>query len=172
MALSDKHLGGYGYYGYTYRPETDEYEVNEKEATVIKLISILLALGYPLVTVAETMNTLGVRVPSGKSENEMITTTWIRRKFGLYKRKKYSKKDWIYDSYTEDVVPYKDYFEKYNGDNGFPQILGNELYAYVKAILSDLKFRRRYEREYKIGIYSEENEKLLIKDIKNQVSLK
>ena len=118
------------------------------------------------------MNTLGVRVPSGKSENEMITTTWIRRKFGLYKRKKYSKKDWIYDSYTEDVVPYKDYFEKYNGDNGFPQILGDELYAYVKAILSDLKFRRRYEREYKIGIYSEENEKLLIKDIKNQVSLK
>lgn len=172
MILSDKHLGGHGYYGYKYNPEIDEYEVVEKEAVVIKVISILLVLGYPLSTVAETLNTMGVRVPSGKSKNETITTTWIRRKFGIYKRIERPKDECVFDDYTKDTLSYKEYFEKYNGDNGFPQILGNELYAYVVAILDNMDYRRKYEKDFKIGIYSEQKDRLLIKDIKNQAPLK
>ncbi len=170
MILSDKHLGGHGYYGYKYNPETDEYEVVNEEAIVIKIISLLLILGYQLSTVADIMNTLGVRIPSGSRKGELINTTWIRRKFGIYKRRVYYK-GYEYDGYYEGEIEYKDCFEKYNGANGFPLLLGDKVYAYVADLLSDKAYRKKYDETKKIGLYDSNGKELIIEDIKEQLSL-
>lgn len=166
MILSNKHLGGYGYYGYKYNSETDEYDIVREEAAVIKVISLLLVLGYPFSTVVRIMNDLGVRLPSGDNKGKPITTTWIKRKFGIYKRPT-SADGLRYDEYSEDS---RTYFEKYNGANGFPQIVGDDVYDYVAEMLKDRKYRKEYIETKSIDLYNSKNEKIIIKDIKKQIS--
>lgn len=165
MILSNKYLGGHGYYGYKYNSETDEYDVVKEEATVIKIISLLLVLGYPFSTVVRIMNDLGVRIPSGYNKGKPITTTWIKRKFGIYKRPT-STDGLRYDEYSEDS---RTYFEKYNGANGFPQIVGDKVYDYVAEMLKDRKYRKEYNGTKSIGLCDSKNKKVIIKNIKKQI---
>lgn len=161
--MKKPHPGGHGYYGYRYNSETHDYEIYPEEAIVIQLIALMMSTGYKLTDIVAALNLLGIKRSSDNSKP--IDSKWIRRQFGLYRR---------YDKDDPSIVlsPY----EKYNGSNGFPPILGVEVYRVVARLLNDDAFRRRLNAKEKCVyakniIDGEVKFKPIVKDVNHNIPI-
>ena len=120
--MNEPHRGGHGYYGYRFNDKTKKYEIYPEEAIVIQLIALMMAAGYSLIDIAATLNLLQVK--RSDKNNKPIDGKWIRRQFGFYTR--YNKDN------PKQVEPH---YEKYNGQNGFPRVLGENVYCIISDYL-------------------------------------
>ena len=163
--MNEPHRGGHGYYGYRFNDKTKKYEIYPEEAIVIQLIALMMAAGYSLIDIAATLNLLQVK--RSDKNNKPIDGKWIRRQFGFYTR--YNKDN------PKQVEPH---YEKYNGKNSFPCVLGQKVYCIISDYFQDLNDGKNYSKRQisfaKQLTFEEdrmERRKIVINDIKKAVPI-
>ena len=124
-----------------------------------------MAAGYSLIDIAATLNLLQVK--RSDKNNKPIDGKWIRRQFGFYTR--YNKDN------PKQVEPH---YEKYNGQNGFPRVLGENVYCIISDYFQDLNDGKNYSKRQisfakKLTFEEDRKErhKIVIDDIKKAVPI-